>query len=95
MKPLKSKAYGSIPPLPKKRIMTMDFDVKNIIEVYLTSQGYDGLYNSDGECGCELGDLFPCDESPINCIPGVKSQCTEECQHEGREGGWHMGKVKI
>ena len=69
-------------------------DVKQIIEDYLKSQGYDGLYNSDGECGCEMSDLFPCDESPVNCIPGYKSQCDEECQHEGRDGGWHMGSVK-
>jgi hypothetical protein len=44
-------------------------NVKEIIEKWLTDNGYDGLYN-DEECGCQCGDLFPCDGPVDECRPG-------------------------
>ena len=35
---------------------------------WLGAFGYDGLCGD--ECGCHLGDLFCCDSSPANCVPG-------------------------
>ena len=47
--------------------------VKEIVEKYLKDNGYTGLVNSDGECGCEIDDLFPCGELyPECCEPGYK-----------------------
>jgi hypothetical protein len=44
--------------------------VKSIVESYLDSNGYGGLY-TDG-CGCKMGDLAPClrDGIPMECKPG-------------------------
>jgi hypothetical protein len=48
-------------------------DVKEIIEEWLDSMGYDGLHND--ECGCLLGDLMPCGECPEECVPATKVDC--------------------
>jgi len=38
----------------------------------LEIKGYDGLYCSEGECACEIGDLCPCGEYSEDCNPGYK-----------------------
>ena len=48
----------------------MTIDVRQILAEVLRDLGYDGLCNSDMECGCTLDDLAPCDESPWGCVPG-------------------------
>ena len=48
--------------------------VKDIVVRYLIQEGYDGLY-SDADCGCELGDLFPCGSPFEECCPGYKAPC--------------------
>jgi hypothetical protein len=52
-------------------------DCKDIVEAYLKEHGFDGLFNDWGECGCELGDLFPCCESISDCQPGYKHPSVE------------------
>ena len=47
-------------------------NVIGIVGHFLHSQGYDGLYNTDGECACEIGDLCPCDEMFAACKPGYR-----------------------
>jgi hypothetical protein len=37
--------------------------------------GFGGLYHD--ECGCQLSDLMPCDESPGNCRPGYYVKARE------------------
>lgn len=57
------------------------------IEADLKRRGFDGLY-CENECGCELGNLAPCDEGPTDrCKPGHK-----HFQHgEGRgEQDWRI-----
>ncbi len=58
--------------------------VKEIITQYLKDNGYDGLYNGEGPCGCLAEDLFPCGEMFDECSPGYKGACNcGECD-------WHI-----
>jgi len=43
---------------------------REIITEWLNNNGYDGLFNIDGECGCIIGDLIPCGEDPSSCEAG-------------------------
>lgn len=47
-------------------------DVREIIKKYLVDNEYDGLVNEDGECGCQVGDLFPCGDPSPFCEAGHK-----------------------
>lgn len=47
-------------------------NVKEIVAAYLRDKGYDGLYNSDGECACEIGHLCPCEGIVTECHPGYR-----------------------
>jgi hypothetical protein len=49
-----------------------EVNVREIIIEYLRSNGFDGLYNPNEDCGCQISDLMPCDEGCCNCIPGYK-----------------------
>ena len=46
--------------------------VKEIIIDYLEKNGYDGLCNDFGECGCLKDDLAPCECISTECKPGYK-----------------------
>ncbi len=55
-------------------------NVKEIVEEWLRSKGYTGLYSE--ECGCEIDDLMPCagwDNGFDMCHPGYKHDCPESC----------------
>lgn len=43
-----------------------------IVSEFLKENEYDGLFHEDFECGCFLGNLFPCDYTSPNCQAGVK-----------------------
>jgi hypothetical protein len=44
-----------------------------ICAAWLTANGYDGLCNTDIECGCSVIDLMPCDSPGMNsCVPAHK-----------------------
>ena len=48
--------------------------VREILEKWLTDNGYDGLYTD--ECGCVVGDLAPCGEAcSFTCQAGHKIPC--------------------
>jgi hypothetical protein len=70
----------------------------NIIPLieYLKSNGYDGLYNDEGFCACELNDLAPCEDlSFMECKPGYKVPCIKsECENGG-ECKFHIGPEKV
>ena len=58
--------------------------VKEIIEKYLLDNNYDGLFNDDAECACEIENLFPCDCIGKDCQSGYRVPCN--CgDHD-----WHM-----
>jgi hypothetical protein len=45
-------------------------NVEDILEVWLTEHGYDGLCNPEEECGCKIGDLITCHSYCGYCKPG-------------------------
>ena len=51
-------------------------DVGEIVGAYLDEHGYDGLYCD--ECACEKGDLAPCGQIGLDCMPGYKGAATYE-----------------
>ncbi len=53
----------------------MGLTVAEIVVMYLKENGYEGLYNIDADCGCELGDLMPCCEAADDCHAGYKGPC--------------------
>jgi len=50
-------------------------DIWNILQDWLFTHGYDGLFDNDGECACELDDLMPCGEPSPNCTAGYRAAC--------------------
>lgn len=61
---------------------------KQIVLQYLKDNNYDGLFNLDGECACDLNDLMPCGDCSVDCMAGYKTPC--ECgDHD-----WHIGEQK-
>lgn len=55
-------------------------DVKEVVIDYLKEKKYDGLFNSDGDCACEISDLRPCDCDFSECFPGFKRTVEELTQ---------------
>ena len=43
---------------------------KMIIAEWLSLNGFSGLFNEDGECGCPIDDLMPCGEDFSKCRAG-------------------------
>lgn len=50
-------------------------NVREIIKKHLEDNGFDGLYNTDGECACLKDDLLPCQDDSQECEPGYKGPC--------------------
>lgn len=51
----------------------------------LIDDGYDGLYNENGECGCNLDSLMPCECISEDCRAGYKVPCDccdDDCKHD-------------
>ena len=58
--------------------------VLELVAQNLRQLGADGLCN--GECGCELGDLAPCNDYMGDCVPAIAVKAFDE---EGeRETGY-------
>jgi hypothetical protein len=70
--------------------------VKEIIKQYLKANGYDGLVSDDGDCGCELEDVWPCCEGPVemDCVAGHKVKPDDEGVAWGYSADWVMRKGK-
>ena len=65
----------------------------DITKKWLQENGFEGLTGDD--CGCEIGDLMPCDAPNINCEPGYKVPCPgpEDCPADG-DCPWHISPKK-
>jgi hypothetical protein len=64
--------------------------LKDVVKNALKEQGYDGLFNEDADCACELSDLFPCYSPSAECLAGYKSPCPSSCG----EHDWHISATK-
>ena len=64
--------------------------VREILDQWLTEHGYDGLYCES--CGCETGDLAPCDSSAMDCQAGHKVACDPETCLGYGDCEFHIGK---
>ena len=56
----------------------MNPSVKNIVTMFLEYNGFGGLFNVNGQCGCGLDDLEPCGEMASICFAGYRNRC-ETC----------------
>jgi len=65
--------------------MRKNLTTKEIVKKWLSENGYDGLFNPDAECACELCDLFSCGAEGVEeCFAGYREECRpEECSHGG------------
>jgi len=73
-----------------KKEKSTTLNVGEIVAEYLKEHGFDGLVEEDGECGCELADLFPCqNENALFCQAGYKidCNCSDDC-------GFHISIIK-
>ena len=61
-------------------------NVEEIVGKWLVENGFDGLFNADGECACEIGDIAPCCEISGDCQAGHRVPCPEDCG----EHSWHI-----
>jgi len=68
--------------------------VQDIIKDYLKTNGFGGLFNADGECACELLDLFPCEAPGEKCEAGYKSECNPDTCNFGGYCGFHISRRK-
>lgn len=67
--------------------------VLDMVRAALKAGGYDGLFNSHGECACETDDLSPCGDGLTDeCTAGFKVPCSETCDHGygWSTGDWHI-----
>jgi hypothetical protein len=80
-------------------------NVREIVMDWLKEHGFDGLFNSDGECGCKRDDLCHCDEPSIYCKAGYLHPCGCDRSNKVLEPGrrrnvykkgcdWHIGPNK-
>ena len=52
----------------------------DMVKQWLRDEGYDGIYNPDGDCGCALEDFMPCIDEIHECKPGYKKMgCPPDC----------------
>ncbi len=57
-----SKKSGVLP------YVLQSLEVREIVKHFLFQNGFDGLVDCYGECGCELDDLMRCNCSCIECL---------------------------
>ena len=63
---------------------------RGMVEEYLKTHGYDGLYAED-ECACLLDDLCPCGDIQSACLGGYKNTCPGTCG----EHDFHVGPDRL
>ena len=59
-----------------ERVEERQMTVLKLMAIQLRQMGADGLCN--GECGCELGDLAPCNDWIGDCVPAIAVKAFDE-----------------
>jgi hypothetical protein len=59
-------------------------ETRRLLVEALRAKGYDGLFNSWGDCACKLEDLAPCSSDCLACEPGYLLPAEDE-------GDWERG----
>jgi len=54
-------------------------EVADIVLNYILQNGFNGLYNSDLECGCCDGEFFSCGDLKMECSVGYIHKSAESC----------------
>jgi hypothetical protein len=67
-------------------------DLRDLVEFALEANGFDGLFNTDSNCACRLGDLIPCGEVSLWCGAGYQAPCDGTC--EDGKCDFHIVRVK-
>lgn len=62
--------------------------VIEIVKAHLEANGFDGLVQTDGACGCLLDDLQPCCGDFGTCEPGYRGM------HADEPGEWAIYRTK-
>jgi len=52
--------------------MAEELTVCDILKQWLKDHGHDGLIGPEGECGCGLDDLIPCEDAFDGCCPAYR-----------------------
>lgn len=58
--------------------------VMDIVKKFLKDNGFDGLFNVNGECACDVKSLCPCDGEITECEPGYRIEgciCGQGCDY--------------
>lgn len=72
--------------------------IENIVKNYLIENNFDGLYNENYPCACEINNLFPCgfDGQILNCSPGYKLIAKDcECNRDECITFYQKNKVHL
>ena len=68
-----------------------NLNIKEMVRRFLVKEGFEGLFNEDGECACKLDELITCDgDLPIiDCEAGYIVPC-----EEGSDFNYCIGREK-
>lgn len=63
--------------------------VIEIVKAHLVREGFDGLVQTDAQCGCLLDDLAPCGGVGHDCEAGYRG-----ADLDGNPGDWAIYRTK-
>ena len=67
-------------------------NVRQIVEEYLKANDYDGLFNENGECGCDLEDFMTCGFQDTFCVAAHKEKPAPDSEWADEEWVMVAGK---
>jgi hypothetical protein len=71
--------------MAKKQVAQVN--VREMVAEVLKVNGFDGLFDETGDCGCPLGDLMPCTSEKLQ-------RCQAGYKHLDEDGDWHIREQK-
>lgn len=60
--------------------------IMELIKKFAKENGYTGLYNHEGECGCSLSEHHPCDNMCDDCEFGYVTECINCDVKDSKDG---------